>query len=202
MSPIRVALIEDEAGFAHGIRCLLENSPGFKFIEWYDRGQSALKGLNPSDVDVVAVDLHLPDVDGVECIRQLGQREPPVPCLVLSKFGESDKIFAAFCAGARGYVLKSDGGREFLDAVEAVHDGKIGISPAIASRAIELLKSLVESPLTERESTILKLAERRLDNKQIADELGISYKTVANHLTTIFRKLRVSGKGRKGLGSQ
>ena len=140
MQLIHVALIEDETRFADTLETLLDHAPGFSCVGRYGTAAAALAGLPASRPQVALVDLHLPDMDGVELIRRLRGIAPAVRPLVLSKFDDTDHVFAAICSGAFGYVLKTDGSRALLDAIEAVHSGQGGMSPSIARRAIELLR--------------------------------------------------------------
>lgn len=202
---IRVALIEDETRFADTLETLLDHTPGLRCVGRYGTATAALAGLSDSRPQVVLVDLHLPDMEGVELIRRLREAVPVVRPLVLSKFDDPDHVFAAICAGAFGYVLKTDGSRALLDAIEAVHAGLGGMSPSIARRAIGLLRDHRPTPipptregekLTAREEEVLQalVGHPLWENKEIATALGMSHHTVANHLTRIYTKLHAGGR--------
>lgn len=204
MPSIRVALVEDEIPFAHAISTSLEHSPGFECIGTFPTIKEALKRIPKLLPEVVLVDLHLPDGDGKECIRQLREAAPTSLPLVLSKFDDPAQIFEAIRAGAFGYVLKTDGTRSLLDAIEAVAGGLAFMSPSIARRTLDELRKPAPKPatnseesLTPRERGVLDQLRQGLDNKQIAEALRISPKTVAAHISQIYRKLHI--KGRKDL---
>jgi DNA-binding NarL/FixJ family response regulator len=143
----------------------------------------------------------------VEVIRRLQRVAPRVRPLVLSRFDDADRVFAAVCAGALGYVLKAEAGRTLLGAIADVHGGDAGISPSIARRALELLRRQDVGPdhldgaLTPRETEVLEAAKAHPDwqNKDIARQLKISHRTVANHLSRIYAKLHLFGREDLGL---
>lgn len=198
MVPIRVALIEDEAPFAQAIATLLGMTPGFEWVATCPTIAAAREKLSVARPQVALVDLDLPDGTGVECIRELRQFSPATKPIVLSKFADSERIFDAIVAGALGYVHKFDGGREILDAIEAVHGGAGAMSPTIARRAFELLRDQGrpgtgnDEPLTPREEEVLQWAVQGFDTKGIAERVSMSPFTVSNHLTRIYRKLHVA----------
>jgi len=216
MSPIRVALVEDETDFAQVVAVLIRNSPGFEWAGHFGTMAHALKEIQSVKPDVVLVDLELPDGDGETCIRRLRKQAHWLRPVVLSKFDDSARIFAALVAGAFGYIHKGDGPRAMLDGIEAVARGQGTMSPSIARRAIELLQQQPDSkvanpePLTAREQEIMERIQCGDSNKDIANRFGISPYTVANHLTGIYRKLHVRnraevmrfGKGYGGIPSQ
>jgi DNA-binding NarL/FixJ family response regulator len=199
---ILVALVEDDARFADAIETLLNHTPGFRCESRHATGKAALEHLAKSHAHVVLVDLALPDMDGVEVIRRLRQVVPRIRPLVLSRFEDPDRVFAAACAGAFGYVLKAEVGRTLLEAITDVCNDRCSMSPAISRRAWEMLKHhgpgpvLPEEALTSRENDILVTLKNHPAwmNKEIGDHLEIKAGTVANYLTGIYRKLHIKNR--------
>lgn len=200
MSPIRVAIIEDDPGYALSLETMLKHAPGFEWLATYGTIAEAIRELPSKAPRVTLVDLGLPDGEGQNCIRILGDCCPSTRPLVLSKYDDDARIFAAILAGAFGYVLKSDGPRALLDGIEAVAGGLGAMSPSIARRAIGLLRGRTapqppdSTRLTNRDLSILDLVKQGLANKEIAGAIGIAPHTVANCLTRIYTVLHVSGR--------
>ena len=198
MAPIRVALIEDEAPFAHAIATLLDLTPGFQWVASYTTIAEMTAKILHDRPQVALVDLELPDGKGEDAIQRLREHSPLTKSVVLSKFQDTPRIFDAIQAGAWGYVLKTDGGREILDAIQAVHEGLAAMSPTIARRALELLRvqprpeAFQPAALTTREREVLELAVQGWGTKRMADHLGLSCHTVSNYLTEVYKKLHVT----------
>jgi len=198
MVPIRVALIEDEAPFAHAIATLLDLTPGFQWVATYPTIAEMTTKIPRDRPQVALVDLELPDGKGEDAIQRLRDFSPLTKPVVLSKFQNTPRIFDAIQAGALGYVLKTDGGREILDAIQAVHEGLGAMSPTIARRALELLRTHPrpenshETALTAREREVLEFAVQGWETKRIADHLALSCHTVSNYLTEVYKKLHVT----------
>lgn len=198
MPAIRVAIVEDEADYSRTLATLIGTSPGFECVGVCASIAEATRLLPLAAPNVVLVDLHLEDGDGIECIRRLREVCPSAKPLVLSKFDDPARIFDAIVAGAFGYLFKTDGLRRILDAVEAVGNGQGAMSPSIARRAMEMLRQQgppateADAVLTPKESEVLELVKQGLTSKEVAVRLEMSHHTVANHLTRIYKKLHVS----------
>lgn len=198
MPPIRIAIVEDELDYSKTLATLVGSTPGFECVGAVASIAEAVQKLPPIAPHVVLVDLRLADGDGIQCIRELRQVCPSTKPLVLSKFDEPARIFDAIVAGAYGYLLKTDGLRRMLDAVEAVMNGQGAMSPSIARRAMELLRKQArpevedDESLTPKETEVLDLVRQGLTSKEVADRLSMSHHTVANHLTRIYKKLHIN----------
>jgi DNA-binding NarL/FixJ family response regulator len=148
--------------------------------------------------DVVVMDLHMPDLNGIEATRQIVAASPHVGVLVLTMFEDDDSVFAAMRAGARGYLLKGAGQDEILRAVRAVGSGEAIFGPAIAERVLEYFSgpqpATAFPELTEREREVLELIARGRNNTEIARHFVLSEKTVRNHVSNIFTKLHVADR--------
>ena len=146
------------------------------------------------------MDLQMPDLSGIEATREILSTQPDVRILVVTLFEDDDSVFLALRAGARGYVLKDADEEELIGAIRAVAGGAAIFSPSIATRVLTLFSQPRKSTpevfpsLTEREREILELLARGLPNARIALELGISVKTVGNHVSVMFGKLQVADR--------
>jgi DNA-binding NarL/FixJ family response regulator len=150
--------------------------------------------------DVVLMDIMMPELNGILATERLVAAQPGVGVIMLTMLEDDDSLFAAMCAGARGYILKGADKAEMLRTIRAVADGEARFGPAIAGRLMGLFRQsriTRDRPLpelSEREFEILELVARGLGNQQIADRLVISGKTVSNHISNIFLKLHVSDR--------
>ena len=198
---VRVVIAEDHPVFRDGLRALLTSIPGTEVVGEATTGVEAVELALTLQPDVVVMDLHLPELDGVNATRQIVSTSPHIGVLVLTMFDDDDSVFAAMRAGARGYLLKGDDQEEIHRAILAVDNGEAIFGPAIANRLMEYFSApraevLLETfpGLTEREHQVLQLIAQLHSNAVIATELGISAKTVRNHISNIFNKLQVSDR--------
>lgn len=160
-------------------------------------GEEAVASALDLQPDVVVMDLHMPELNGIEATRRIVQTSPHVGVLVLTMIDDDDAVFAAMRAGARGYLVKGSNQTEILNAIRAVGSGEAVFGPAIARRLIEYFSSSPGGPpqvfpqLTQREREVLELLARGEGNQAIARHLTLSQKTVRNHVSNIFNKLHV-----------
>ena len=199
MEPIRVLLVDDHAQFRAGLRSLLSSAPDVQVCSEAASGEEALAVVGSAHPDVVLLDLTMPGMGGVATTERLVAASPHARVLVLSMSEDDDSVFAALRAGARGYLVKGAGRAEILRAVRAVADGEALLGPSIAARlaAFFALQPEVAIPfpeLTPREREVLDLVARHLPNPRIAARLGVSSKTVRNHVSSIFAKLQVADR--------
>jgi DNA-binding NarL/FixJ family response regulator len=195
---LRVLIVDDHPVFRAGLRALLALEDGIEVLGEVGTGADAVRVTLELQPDLVVMDLRMPDLDGVEATRQIVRESPHVAVLVLTMFDDDDSVFAAMRAGARGYVLKGSNQGEVVRAVQLVGSGGAMFGPAIAQRVIEYFSrprpqgtALVFPELTDREREILDLVAQGQSNPSIALRLGISDKTVRNHVSNIFNKLAV-----------
>jgi DNA-binding NarL/FixJ family response regulator len=197
---VRVLVADDHPMFRAGMVMLLDGDPRTENVGEAATGEQAVSMASALRPDVVVMDLHLPDLDGVPATRRILDRVPDLGVLILTMSDEDDAVVAALQAGARGYLLKDAGPAEILSAVLSVGDGASVFGPGIARRITALLSS-PPSPgpafpeITSREREVLELIARGLTNPAIARELFISPKTVRNHISNIFAKLHVQARG-------
>ena len=196
---IRVLIADDHPVVRRGIRALLGSLPGVEVVGEAASGADALREAQLTRPDVVVMDVQMPGMDGVEATRRLAVTLPDLPVLVLTMFEDDDTVFAAMRAGARGYLLKGAEQENILAAVQSVVAGQTVIGPGIASRVIGYLTTPPASnapfpELTPREREILGRIAAGESNGAIAVALGLASKTIGNHVSAIFTKLRVASR--------
>lgn len=193
--PIRVLIADDHPMFRDGIRVVLTAEPGIDLIGEAGDGLTAVAMAAELQPDVVIMDLNMPGLHGIEATRQVHGTSPHIGVLVLTMFDDSDSVFTAVRAGARGFLLKGSGHEELVRAIRTVADGGVIIGPGVAVRLQRFFeRSSTESAfpgLTGREHEVLTLIADGRNNADIARVLGISGKTVRNHASNIFTKLQV-----------
>lgn len=202
MGKIRIIIADDHAVMRQGTRSLLEREKDLVVVGEAADGEEAVKLIEQLRPDVAIVDIAMPKLSGIEVTKQIKPRCPSTAVLILSAYDNDEYIFALLEAGAAGYLLKDVDSREVIEAVRAVHAGESVLHPVIARKVISrfrppVIKQGEEKPaveLTERERVVLKLAARGRSNKDIADELYISARTVQGHLSSIFNKLGVGSR--------
>jgi DNA-binding NarL/FixJ family response regulator len=195
-----VLVADDHPLFLDGMRTLLHSLPDVRLVAEATTGTEAVELVAEHQPDVVVMDLHMPDLSGIEATRRIVQAHPHVGVLVLTMFEDDDSIFAAMRAGARGYLLKGAMQEEIVRAIQAVAGGEAIFGPSIAKRVIEYFArpARTRTPefpsLTEREHEVLDLIAAGQSNRSIAKRLFLSDKTVRNHVSNIFAKLQVADR--------
>jgi DNA-binding NarL/FixJ family response regulator len=201
MDPLRVLIVDDHPVFLAGLRMLLEADPRTEVVGEACTGAEAIDLAALTQPDAVVMDLHLPDINGVEATRTITQTSPHIGVLVLTMYDDDESVFAAMRAGARGYLLKGAGYSDIVHAIAAVGSGTAVFGPGIAQRLIDYFAAqrtaVAAAPfpeLTEREREILNLIAGGFNNTAIAEKLFLSAKTVRNHVSNIFSKLQVADR--------
>ncbi len=196
---IKVAIVEDKIGIREHWDQLLRSTPGFECVGVCASAEMALRELPAKAPDVVLMDINLPGTSGIKCTARLRQVLPGVRIVMVTVYGDAQNIFEALQAGASGYLLKRASDAELLQAIAGVMQGGGPMSGEIARRVIESFQrpaapAGVEAQLTPRESEVLSLTARGFASKEIADQLGISVRTVSLHLQHIYEKLHVRSR--------
>lgn len=198
---MRVAIADDHPVFRDGLRALLSSVPGVEVVGEATTGAEAVAVAQETEPDVLVMDLHMPEGNGIEATSRIVQTKPDIGILVLTMLEDDDSVFAAMRAGARGYVVKGAGQIEITRAIEAVAAGEAVFGPSIAQRMMdyfsrprEVRADEVFPQLTEREREILSLVAQGQSNQAIARDLVVSQKTVRNHVSNIFAILHVADR--------
>jgi len=204
MPPIRLLIADDHTLVRQGLRQLCEGMGGFAVVAEAANGAQAVEQARVTQPEVILMDIVMPDVDGVEAIRQIMGATPAARIIALTMYRQEEYMLEAIRAGARAYLLKTVDARDLISAIEAVHRGDYLIDPIIAARVLgEFHLALPDpsrvEPLTEREMAVLRLVARGLDNQEIAQTLNYSAYTVANRLRTVYQKLHVLNRTQAAL---
>jgi two-component system, NarL family, response regulator LiaR len=202
---IRILLVDDHAVVREGLRAFLTLQDGFEIVGEAADGEEALERARELEPDVILMDLVMPRLDGVSAMRELrqsGGRAAKARVIVLTSFLDDDRLLPALEAGAAGYLLKNSQPSELARAVRAAQAGEAIIDPSAAARLVDALSdrdhgrpgATALDQLTDREREVLGLIARGRANKRIALELGISEKTVKNHVGHVLAKLGVTDR--------
>lgn len=197
--PLRVFVVDDHPVVRRGLRTLIDSLPDVEVVGEASTGEDAIAAVPGAEPDLVVMDLNLPGVNGIEATRRLVNDAPHLGVLVLTMFEDDDSVFAAMRAGARGYVLKGADQEDLARAVLAVGRGEAIFGPTIAVRITRFFSGRTTSvapfpELTEREREVLELLARGHSNIEVSRHLGLSAKTVRNHVSNIFTKLQVTDR--------
>jgi DNA-binding NarL/FixJ family response regulator len=198
-APIRVLIADDHLVVRRGIGALLSSLDGVEVVAEATTGFEALREAQLTRPDVIIMDIQMPELDGIEATRRLTALLPDAAVLVLTMFEDDESVLAAMRAGARGYLLKGAHQEDMLAAIRSVVAGQVVIGPSVALRLISHLSAPqpTDPPfpeLTPREREILDRLARGENNGTIAAALGVAPKTVGNHVSAIFAKLRVASR--------
>jgi len=201
---IRVLVVDDHTIIRKGIRAVLDLVPDIDLVGEAENGNQAITLDLELAPDVVLMDLMMPEMDGITCIKQIRKKRPKARILVLTNFAGEDMIFPAIKAGAMGYHLKDSSPEAMIDAIRQVNQGVASLHPSIAKRVLEEFRDsdkqkLSEEPLTQRELEILRLIAQGLENKEIAEQLVISEATVRTHVSNILGKLHLASRTQAAL---
>lgn len=198
---IHLLIVDDSAPFRVGLRALIKATADMRLAGEAVNGREAIALAERLQPDVILMDLHMPDVNGIEATRQIAHTSPHIAILVLTMMDDDESLFAAMQAGARGYLLKGASKSEMLRAIRDVAAGAAIFSPAIAGRMITYFSRLQQQhpaevfpDLTAREREILQLMVQHQTNPEIAHQLHLSPKTVRNYTSNIFAKLQVADR--------
>ena len=197
--PIKVSIVEDNADMRESVALLLNQAQGLRCVSAYASAEAAVRDLPLQKPDVALVDIHLPGMNGIECVRRLKAQLPQLQVLMLTRYEQSDLIFDSIRAGASGYLLKHTPATELIQAVEQVHAGGAPMTMQIARKVISHFQQIPQpksdlEKLTPREQEVLALLAKGYLYKEIGDHLGISINTLRNHLRAIYDKLHVHSR--------
>lgn len=197
--PVRVVLVEDDPAVREGLQLLVGASPSCRCVAAFSCAEDALAGLSQAAADVVLMDINLPGISGIECIKRLKSTIPRIQIMMLTVFEDHDRIFESLAAGANGYLLKQTPPGKLLEAIIELHAGGSPMSTQIARKVVQVFQKAPQPPgpiavLTSREKEIVALLGKGFLYKEIADQLGLSVETIRTHIHNIYEKLHVRSR--------
>lgn len=199
MEAIKILIADDHPVVREGLFAMLNRERDFKVVGEANDGVEAVNKAKELNPDVVLMDLRMPELDGVEAMRQIKSEKPEIKFIILTTYSDDEYIFRGIEAGARAYLLKDAPRDDLFKAIRAVHRGESLIQPVVASKVLDRLAELSRQTtsselLSQRELEVLKLMAKGAANKEIAAQLSITESTVKTHITNIFQKLDTSDR--------
>lgn len=196
MSSIKIVILEDDTEVRNGLIEILTNLPNFIVLEAYSNAEDFINQIPDLIPDIVIIDIGLPGMSGIECVKKLKPLYPKMLFLMWTVFDDDEKIFDALCAGASGYILKNNTPENILQAIQDIAQGGSPMSANIARKVVASFhqKTVSKQELTKREMEMLELLSKGYRYKEIADKLFISIDTVRTHIRNIYEKLHVNSK--------
>jgi len=200
--PITVAIVEDDARIRRSLAAMLGTANDIECVGQFPNAEEALRKVPTLKPRVIFMDIHLPGMSGVDCVREIAGTDPKPQIVMLTSYDDSDAIFSSLSAGACGYLLKPIRTAQLVAAVRDVYSGGAPMSGQIARRVVEAFNKPAAKPavspahpsLSEREAQILQLLSEGYLYKEISDKLAISYSTVRTHIERIYEKLHVQSR--------
>ena len=196
---LRVMLVDDHEIVRQGLRALLDAEDDIEVVAEADSGSSAVSAASANQPDVIVMDVRMPDGSGVEACRAIRDERPDSQVIMLTSFSDDEALFNSIMAGAAGFVLKQIRGRDLVEAIRTVGEGKSLLDPDVTKRVLERLrkakfddKDTKLARLSPQEERILDMIGEGLTNREIAERIHLSDKTVKNYVSTILQKLEVS----------
>ncbi|GAB3340395.1 response regulator transcription factor [Marivirga atlantica] len=190
----KVIIIEDQEDLRDSFELIINGSSSFFVSKTYPDGESAIKEITKSKPDIAMVDLELPGINGIEAISQIKEKSPKTECVIVTVYEDSELVFKGLKAGASGYIIKNANYLEIISALEEITKGGAPMSSQIARMVIQNFHVNPNSPLSSRETEVLKLIAEGKSYTQISEELFISKETARSHIKNIYVKLNVNSK--------
>jgi DNA-binding NarL/FixJ family response regulator len=196
---IKVSIIEDQRDIREGLGILIGGTSGYRVVGSFGSMEEALPNIGRADSDVALVDIGLPGLSGIEGIRRLRESNSKLLVLVLTVYGDDDRIFEAICAGACGYLLKKTPPARLLESIRELVEGGAPMSPEVARRVVQLFQTFhppesADYRLSPTETILLRLMAEGHHYKTAAANMQISINTVSYHMRSIYQKLQVHSK--------
>jgi DNA-binding NarL/FixJ family response regulator len=196
--PITVCIVEDDAGFQDGLVRLFGRTEDFQCLGCYTSAEAGLEAIPEIKPDVVLMDLNLPGMNGVECVRKLKALLPSIQIVMLTVYEDPDQIYDALSAGAMGYLLKQTPPAELLNAIRDVYGGGAPMSSQIARKVVQSFQNVAATDsaegLSAREREVLDYLAQGYLIKEIGERLGIGFDTVRTYIRRIYEKLHVHSR--------
>jgi len=187
---IHIAIVEDDNEIRQTLTLIIDGTSGFSCKYAFPDGESALASIPNLLIDVVLMDIDLPGISGIEVCRKLKDQCPELDIIMLTVQSDDDSIFESLCVGASGYLLKDTNPADLLTHIREVCNGGAPMSSRVARRIINSFR-IIDNPLSQRESEVIKLLAKGLNYKEVADKLFLSTHTVQSHIKNIYSKLQV-----------
>ncbi|WP_391558256.1 response regulator [Robertmurraya sp.] len=201
MKTIRVLLADDHPFFLYGVSTYLKTVPEIEIVGEANSGEDVVNQAKQLNPDVILMDIRMPGMNGIEATKKIKQSNPETNILIFTMFKDDQSVFTAMRMGAKGYILKDAGKEEIIRAIKTIAAGEAIFSAEIAAKMVHYFSSTrpaaseqLFTELTSREREVLYLIADGAANKEIAEHLNISNKTVSNYVTNILNKLQVSSR--------
>jgi len=196
---VSLSIVEDKAGFRESLARMLNDAAGFRCLHSYSSAEEALQGIPGAPPDVVLMDINLPGMSGVECVRRLHTLAPQVRVIMLTVYENTENIYAALKAGASGYILKRTAPTKLLEAIQDVVDGGAPMSSAIARKVVQSFQAATPTGgnvenLSSREQEVLDMLAKGYLYKEISDQLHLGLGTIKTYVRRIYEKLQVQSR--------
>jgi DNA-binding NarL/FixJ family response regulator len=196
---ITLAIVEDLDEVREGLKQFISLNPEFKVLDTYKTAEEALHSLPGIHPDIVIMDINLPGISGIECIRLVKKKTPNTQFMMFTVYENDEKVFEALKAGASGYLLKNTGLLQITESLKELYDGGSPMSSNIARKLVTVFRQQHTETepmetLSKRENEVLQLLSKGLLYKEIADQLSISTGTVRQHIHKIYEKLHVQNR--------
>lgn len=199
MDPITICIVEDIDEIRRSLETIIKNAPDCLLMASFSNAEAALKELPELQPDITIMDINLPGMTGIDCIREVRTKCPKTQFMMFTVYEDSEQVFEALEAGASGYLLKNTSPEKIISAIKELYDGGAPMSAGIARRVVHSFQkqSAVadeRAKLSPRENDVLSLLAKGLLYKEISQKLGISFGTVRQHIHNIYEKLHVQNK--------
>jgi DNA-binding NarL/FixJ family response regulator len=195
---IRVVVYDDNKARRESLQALINLSPDLEYAGSFENTAAILDDTTNCNPDIILMDIEMPGGNGIEGVRLMKQKFPQVKFIMQTAFDDDDKVFAALQAGAEGYILKTASVTQIAQSIDEVMKGGAAMTPSIALKVMRYFNQQLPQKdyhLSPKETEVLKHLSAGLSYKMIADEMGISYFTVNNHIKKIYEKLQVHSLG-------
>ncbi len=206
MKPIKVAIVDDHALIREGIKKLLELEEGLEIVFLAEDGEEAIAMLETHEPDIILLDINMPNMNGIDTLRVLKEQYSDVKVIMLTIHEDAQYLIETINIGAEGYVLKDADVSSLVKAIHKVKEGELYIHPTLSGILVKEYKKkdrsideMIGTNLTKREYEVIRLISQGYNNKEIATELYISEKTVKNHVSNIFKKIKVTDRTQAAL---
>lgn len=198
---VTVSIVDDDEGIRSSLAGLIRRAPRLELLGEYPNAEAALAGIPDKTPDVVLMDINLPGLNGVECVRQLKATLPKLQVLMLTVYEDSDSLFNSFKAGATGYLLKRTAPARLLEAIHEVNEGGSPLTPQLARRVVQFFNASAHNPeaariaqLTTSEREFLGQLANGYTYKEIAAAMKVSLDNVRNYVRAVYEKLQVHSR--------